>query len=61
MQQKNDPKLRNSFIGSLDQGTTSARSLIFDATGNVVASHQLEFEQIHEHSGYVIGAVGEWI
>ena len=41
------------FIGSIDQGTTSTRFLIFDKAGNPVASHQIEFEQFYEHPGYV--------
>ncbi|MCJ1438392.1 Glycerol kinase [Xylographa pallens] len=41
-----------SFIGSIDQGTTSSRFLIFDTKGAPVASHQLEFTQFYPHSGY---------
>ncbi|MCJ1386716.1 Glycerol kinase [Xylographa soralifera] len=41
-----------SFIGSIDQGTTSSRFLIFDTKGFPVASHQLEFTQFYPHSGY---------
>ncbi|PGH10587.1 glycerol kinase [Helicocarpus griseus UAMH5409] len=40
------------FIGSIDQGTTSSRFLIFSSTGDVVASHQLEFRQIYPHPGW---------
>lgn len=39
------------YIGSIDQGTTSSRFLIFDAQGNPVASHQIEFENLYPHSG----------
>ena len=42
---------RKGFIGAIDQGTTSTRFLIFDATGNPVASHQIEFTQMYPHSG----------
>lgn len=35
------------YIGSLDQGTTSTRFMIFDRAGGVVASHQLEHRQIY--------------
>jgi glycerol kinase len=28
------------FVGSIDQGTTSSRFLIFDRDGRLVASHQ---------------------
>ncbi|MCJ1391507.1 Glycerol kinase [Xylographa bjoerkii] len=41
-----------SFVGSIDQGTTSSRFLIFDTSGTPVASHQLEFTQFYPHSGY---------
>lgn len=43
--------MKEWFVGSIDQGTTSTRFLIFDRTGTPVASHQLEFEQIHPKSG----------
>jgi glycerol kinase len=39
------------FIGSIDQGTTSSRFLIFDANGQPVAGHQIEFENLYPHSG----------
>ncbi|KAH0544573.1 hypothetical protein FGG08_001345 [Glutinoglossum americanum] len=41
------------FIGSIDQGTTSTRFLIFDEHGIPHASHQIEFKQIYPHSGWV--------
>ncbi|KAI9711147.1 MAG: hypothetical protein M1812_007251 [Candelaria pacifica] len=44
--------LKKWFIGSIDQGTTSSRFLIFDGTGTPVASHQVEFKQIYPHSGW---------
>lgn len=34
------------FVGSIDQGTTSSRFLIFNKTGEPVSSHQIEFKQI---------------
>ncbi|KAI9806143.1 MAG: Glycerol kinase [Piccolia ochrophora] len=40
------------FLGSIDQGTTSSRFLIFDSTGTLISSHQVEFQQIHRHSGW---------
>lgn len=39
------------FIGTIDQGTTSSRFIIFDAFGTPVASHQIEFENIYPESG----------
>ncbi len=41
------------FIGSLDQGTTSTRFIIFDETGSIVAQHQLEHRQILPQAGWV--------
>lgn len=46
-------KLQKWFIGSIDQGTTSTRFLIFDGTGTPVASHQMEFKQMYPHPGSV--------
>lgn len=46
-------ELKQWFIGSIDQGTTSTRFLIFDGTGSPIASHQLEFQQMYPHSGSV--------
>jgi glycerol kinase len=39
------------FIGSIDQGTTSSRFLIFNGEGEPVASHQIEFENMYPESG----------
>lgn len=39
------------FVGSIDQGTTSTRFLIFDREGEPVASHQVEFSQIYPNPG----------
>ena len=48
-----EEKLKRWFIGSIDQGTTSTRFLIFDGTGSPIASHQMEFKQMYPHSGSV--------
>ena len=42
-----------TYIGALDQGTTSTRFMIFDPSGQVVASHQLEHRQIYPQPGWV--------
>jgi glycerol kinase len=42
---------QQSFVGSIDQGTTSSRFLIFNKDGEPVASHQLEFKQIYPQPG----------
>jgi glycerol kinase len=41
------------FVGSIDQGTTSSRFLIFNGEGDPVASHQIEFKNLYPKSGYV--------
>ncbi|MEO5744260.1 MAG: glycerol kinase GlpK [Terracoccus sp.] len=41
------------YVGSIDQGTTSTRFMIFDHSGNEVARHQLEHEQILPQAGWV--------
>ena len=45
--------VRMSIIISLDQGTTSSRSMAFDHAGRVVASSQQEFRQIFPQPGWV--------
>jgi len=42
---------QEAFIGSIDQGTTSSRFLIFNKAGEPVASHQIEFKQIYPQPG----------
>ena len=42
-----------SYIGAIDQGTTSTRFMVFDRTGRVVASAQEEHEQIYPRPGWV--------
>ena len=41
------------FVGAVDQGTTSSRFMLFDHSGNEVAKHQLEHEQILPQAGWV--------
>jgi len=41
------------YVGAIDQGTTSTRFMIFDHSGNEVARHQLEHEQILPQAGWV--------
>ncbi|MFK7000049.1 glycerol kinase GlpK [Flavobacterium oreochromis] len=43
----------SKYILSLDQGTTSSRSILFDLQGNVVAVSQKEFSQIFPIPGWV--------
>lgn len=39
------------FIGSIDQGTTSTRFVIFNEKGQIVTFHQMEFEQSYPQPG----------
>ncbi|OAD57842.1 Putative glycerol kinase 3 [Eufriesea mexicana] len=42
------------FIGAIDEGTSSARFLVFDVLhGKVVASHQIEIKQKYPQEGWV--------
>lgn len=45
------------FIGSIDQGTTSTRFIIYDRSAQSVGSHQVEFPQIYPQSGYQSNAI----
>lgn len=51
---QDEEKLKNLYIGSVDQGTTSTRFLIFNGLGTPVASHQIEFKQLYPHPGWVV-------
>ena len=42
-----------TYIGSLDQGTSSTRFMIFDHSGKVIGQHQLEHRQIMPNPGWV--------
>jgi glycerol kinase len=42
-----------SFILALDQGTSSSRSIVFDAAGRIKAMAQREFSQIYPQPGWV--------
>ncbi|KAL8866665.1 MAG: hypothetical protein Q9174_006163, partial [Haloplaca sp. 1 TL-2023] len=53
MPQQSKETLRDWYIGSIDQGTTSTRFLIFNGLGVPVASHQIEFKQMYPHSGWM--------
>ena len=43
----------SSYIGAIDQGTTSTRFIVFDRSGRIVASAQKEHEQIYPQPGWV--------
>jgi len=42
-----------TYLLALDQGTSSSRSIVFDASGRIVALAQREFRQIFPHPGWV--------
>ncbi|KAL0425122.1 UNVERIFIED_CONTAM: Glycerol kinase [Sesamum radiatum] len=42
-----------ALIGSIDQGTTSTRFIIYDRSARPLASHQVEFTQFYPQSGWV--------
>ncbi|XP_028776403.1 glycerol kinase-like [Neltuma alba] len=42
-----------AFIGSIDQGTTSTRFIIYDRSARAIASHQVEFAQHYPEAGWV--------
>lgn len=46
------PRSATTFIGAIDQGTTSTRFLIFNQNGEVVSLHQLEFKQMYPNPGW---------
>ena len=41
------------YIVALDQGTTSSRAVVFDESANIVAVHNIEFEQLYPNPGWV--------
>ena len=42
-----------SYMGAIDQGTTSSRFIVFDRSGRIVSSAQKEHEQIYPKPGWV--------
>ncbi|HYK49609.1 MAG TPA: FGGY family carbohydrate kinase, partial [Terriglobales bacterium] len=42
-----------SYIGAIDQGTTSSRFIVFDRSGRIVSMAQREHEQIYPRPGWV--------
>src|SRR5688572_2495346 len=45
--------MASQYILSLDQGTTSSRSMVFDHHGNIISVAQKEFTQIFPQAGWV--------
>ncbi|XP_062154647.1 glycerol kinase [Alnus glutinosa] len=42
-----------AYVGSIDQGTTSTRFIIYDRSARPVGSHQIEFTQFYPEAGWV--------
>jgi glycerol kinase len=53
LEEEKDTKGMASYIGAIDQGTTSSRFIIFDRSGRIVSSAQKEHEQIYPQPGWV--------
>jgi glycerol kinase len=45
--------MTTTYLLALDQGTSSSRSIVFDAQGRIVAQAQLELPQIYPRPGWV--------
>jgi glycerol kinase len=45
--------MTDKYIFAIDQGTTSTRAIIFDHSGSIVSTGQLEHEQIFPRAGWV--------
>ncbi|ROW03345.1 hypothetical protein VSDG_01453 [Cytospora chrysosperma] len=52
IKQTADAKQKQWFVGSIDQGTTSSRFLIFNHEGEPVANYQIEFDNLYPESGW---------
>jgi len=44
---------KKSYVGSIDQGTSSTRFVILNKNGDIVAQHQLEHTQYYPQNGWV--------
>jgi glycerol kinase len=42
-----------SYVGAIDQGTTSTRFIVFDQSGGIVTTAQKEHQQIYPQPGSV--------
>jgi glycerol kinase len=43
----------SSYVGAVDQGTTSTRFIVFDQSGKIVTTAQKEHQQIYPQPGWV--------
>ena len=42
-----------AYLVAMDQGTTSSRAIVFDAQGQAISQHSMEFPQIYPQPGWV--------
>ena len=42
---------KEQLVASIDQGTSSSRVLVFNAAGEIVVQHQVEFPQYYPQAG----------
>jgi hypothetical protein len=42
-----------SYVGTLDQGTSSTRFILYNSNGSIIASHQKEHKQYYPKPGWV--------
>ncbi|MEO7753093.1 MAG: glycerol kinase GlpK [Terracoccus sp.] len=47
------PTEQRSLVVAIDQGTTSTRAIVFDRSGQIVATDQIEHQQIMPRAGWV--------
>ncbi len=45
--------MTSALLLAIDQGTTSSRAIVFDASASIIAVAQEEFPQIYPHAGWV--------
>ena len=45
--------MAENYVMALDEGTSSARAILFDRAGNIVTIAQREFRQIYPKPGWV--------
>ncbi|MDD7466025.1 MAG: glycerol kinase GlpK [Actinomycetaceae bacterium] len=52
-EEKPSKKTEKKYVLAIDQGTTSTRAILFDHSGTIVSTGQLEHRQIFPHAGWV--------
>lgn len=52
MAEEEEEEEEEVYVGSIDQGTSSTRFVIYDREAKPIASHQVEFTQFYPEAGY---------